>query len=211
MKCAFCREEIQDGAAKCKACHEFLVPRDAKAESSAPYSKLKFVAELTTALAWPVIVLALVATLHDDLSSLMKRVRAVEVAGTKSEFVDYAAAFGYLEKKVADIASEPSPEGRERLSAEIQQVTSNLQGLHPFSLGFLIEIGRGVGRDDAWGDTRYKAYLFELKQRGFVALSPDPTKATDLTTETRARLSPSGTDFLRRLGLRNSITDPPTN
>jgi len=204
MICAYCKEEIADGAAKCRWCHENLVARVGLSSSGSPgYTKLQFTSDLAKALAWPLIIAVLLLLIKDDLSQLMKRIRTLEVAGTKSEFVDYAAAFGYLQERVTALANEPHAAGREELRDEIQRTTRELKGLHPIALGFLVEFGRGVVQDDSWGDKRYQSYLFDLYQRDLVELDPTPRTADDITTKTKGKLSDTGANLLKRIGFQD--------
>jgi hypothetical protein len=142
-----------------------------------------------------------------DISSLVKRAKSIEVAGAKSEFVDYAAAFGYLHDKVEEIASEPDKASREKLKINVQNTANALGGLHPLALAFIVEIGRGVVQDDSW--PQHAKYILDLRERGFIELSPNASAPQDITKETRAKLTASGDKFLERLGYVERVTRNP--
>lgn len=119
------------------------------------------------------------------------------------EFADYASALGYIQNKVSQLASESDPNQRQELRREIQSTTEKLKGLHPLALAMLIEIGRGVRRDDAWGS--YPEYIFELKERGFIAVTPNASGPAEITKNTEASLTETGNQFLDAIGYTNRI------
>lgn len=204
MKCKFCKATLDDGAVKCRFCHEFLVDLPRKTGESTTYSGLQFIADLSKAVTWPLILLIIIIIFQGDFSDLFKRTKSFEIAGAKSEFVDYAAAFGYLEKKVAQLAAEPEANARQKLKQEIESTTKILRGMHPLSLAFLVEIGRGVVRDDSWAE--HAGYIFKLKELGFITLSPNVSKSEEITKETQAKLTELGNEFLDGIGYSERIT-----
>jgi hypothetical protein len=106
MKCPFCKTDIDDTAVKCRQCLEF-VNRPAEAQLPAPsYSTLQFSGDLAKAAAWPLCIVLIATIFYSDLSNLAKRIKSLEVGGTKSEFVDYAAAIGYAQEGVSKVADE---------------------------------------------------------------------------------------------------------
>ncbi|MBG6202020.1 hypothetical protein [Roseibium album] len=197
-KCKFCQSDVEDGALKCPNCLEWLVPLNAGSDSKSDYPTLKFVADFSKVLAWPAILVFLVLLFRNDVSQLLIRVNSLEIAGTKSEFVEYAAVVNYIEGKAGELAEETDPAKRAALQSEIQKTVENLSGLHPLELAFLINIGRGVARDDAWGD--HQNELYELQKRGFIQTEPKADSPAAITTNTYARLTESGQDFLRGIG-----------
>ncbi|MGH1354043.1 MAG: hypothetical protein ACRBBS_03035 [Thalassovita sp.] len=147
--------------------------------------------------------LMLILSFRHDIKQLIVRTKSLEIAGTKSEFSDHAAVFGYLEKKAQEVANESDPAARKALAKEIKATTTELGGIHPLSLGFLIEIGRGVGRDDSWA--QYSEELFSLSELSLIEFRNKITKASDITRETEARLTVDGLDFLKRIGFPNAM------
>lgn len=200
MLCPFCKERIEDGSIKCHHCLEFLVPPKREKDKSG-YSGLHFFADLVRALSWPLIIFLLIFMFRGEVSDLEKRAKSLEIGAAKGEFADYVSALGYIQNKVGQLAAEPDPGQRQDLQREIQSTTEKLKGLHPLSLAMLIEIGRGVRRDDAWGE--YPAYVFELKQPGFVTLTPDASSPAQVTKDTNAILTETGNQFLDAIGYTN--------
>jgi len=205
MVCPFCKEQIADGSIKCHHCREFIVAPKRETDKTS-YSRLQFFADLMKAVSWPLFIFVIVLTFRGEISDLTKRAKSFEIAGAKSEFADYASALGYLQNKVGQLAAEPDPNQRQELRREIQSTTEKLKGLHPLALAFLIEIGRGVRRDDAWG--QFREQLFELKQRGFITVTPDASTPAEITKDTFANLTEAGNQFLDAIGYTNRMTTP---
>lgn len=167
-----------------------------------------FFSNVLSAYSWPIVLLISVVYFHDDISELTKRAKSIEVAGTKSEFVDYAAAFGYVESKLDKLASESDLQEREKLRNQIAGVTKDLQGLHPISLGFLIAIGRNVSADQSW--ETYPDYVFELMKSGYIEFDKEVSTPEHITYEldnpentVYAHLTDKGRSFLIKLGFDN--------
>ena len=170
-----------------------------------------FASTVLVGYAWPLLIVVIVVIFRSDVSGLIKRAKSVEIAGAKSEFADYAAAFGYVETQVSRLAEAESKEDREKLAAEIQKTSKELKGLHPLALAFLAEIGRGVSADSAW--LEHGEHIIELKNRGFIKLSPDAVKASDIRykvgdhqNNTSATLTKLGDEFLAKLGYTDRHT-----
>jgi hypothetical protein len=149
----------------------------------AAFGVLRFIAEMTKALTWPILIFFTLVLFRNEISQLTKRARTVEIAGTKSEFVDYDVVFGRLKEKVDELVASPNKETQERLHAEITQTTKAIQGLHPLALGILIDIGGGAVGSSAW----QKEYLQQLQDKGYVVLrsrcmpNGDPYIGAELT------------------------------
>ena len=158
---------------------------------------------MTGSLVWPTVVFVLVFSFRRDIKQLIVRAKSLEIAGTKSEFADHAAVFGYLERKTKEVANESDPATRRALAEEIKKTTDELGGIHPLSLGFLIEIGRGVSRDDSWA--QYNEEIFRLHERGMIEFRSKPSKANEVTKYTEARLTAEGLNFLKRIGFSDAM------
>lgn len=172
---------------------------------------ITFSSNILVAFAWPIAVLLLALAFRADISSLLKRAKSLEIAGTKSEFVDYAAAFGYVESRVSRLAAEPNQEDREGIAAEIKKTSRELQGLHPLAFAFLAEIGRGVSADSAW--LEQGRHIIDLKERGYIKIEPDAATPSDIRyadgdhrNNTSASLTSRGDEFLARLGYADRRT-----
>lgn len=158
---------------------------------------------MTGSLVWPAVVFVLVFSFRRDIKQLIVRAKSLEIAGTKSEFADHAAVFGYLERKTKEVANETDPAARRALAREIKKTTDELGGLHPLSLGFLIEIGRGVSRDDAWAE--HNEEVFSLYKHGMIEFRSKVSKVNEVTASTEARLTAEGLDFLKRIGFSDAM------
>jgi hypothetical protein len=169
------------------------------------------ISNVLVAFAWPIVILIVVLIFRPDIALLIKRAKSFEIAGAKSEFIDYATAFGYMESQVTKLASEPNAEDRRILAEEIMKTSKELQGLHPLAFAFLAEIGRGVSGDSAW--LEFGQHIIELKDRGYITLKPDASnpaeiryKVDDFKNNTKATLTPKGDEFLARLGYTDRHT-----
>jgi len=167
---------------------------------------LTFISKIIEAVAWPVLAAGVVFCFRKELISLIRRAKSIEVAGTKSEFVDYATAMAYLESKAEQVASEPSEAKRLQMVEDIKSVTKQLRGIHPLSLAFLIEIGRGVSSDESW--VEHGERIFDLQRLGLIRFMPSVDDASALTLETRAVLTEDGHRFMDEIGYTDHRRPP---
>ena len=168
---------------------------------------LTFISKIVEAVAWPAVVAVLLFCFRKELVNLVRRAKSIEVAGTKSEFVDYATALAYVESKADQVASEPNQMKRVQLVDDIKSVTRKLRGIHPLSLAFLIEIGRGVSGDQAW--IQHAERIFDLQKLGLIRTTPHIDSPSALTYETtRVTLTEDGHSLLDEIGYTDHLRPP---
>jgi len=150
-----------------------------------------------SSLAWPAALLTIACIFRTQLRNLIQRLQSGEVAGAKFNFNEAASAF--IQSKLDELADQNDPRRRARLAGEIKGVAAAISGIHPLSLGILINAAEGP---HSWVSTAYtskRVYFDELEQADLTHVR---TQGDGDTLEASLETTPSGRNLLESIGMR---------